>query len=130
MAPQSRVEHRVGMVDVDAVQINFAVYFRWMDHGFHALLRSLGHPLSSLLAKGYATPAVDAQCNYLRPVRLDDLVVGTCRFTAAGRSSFVAAHRFEHEGELVAEGAIKHVWIAGTPGRAAALPDWLLDAAR
>jgi acyl-CoA thioester hydrolase len=126
----SEIEHRVGMVDVDAVQINFAVYFRWMDHGFHALLHRLGHPLSGILREGFATPAVDASCNYRRPVGLDDEVVGRCWFDEIGRSSFIARHRFTHDGLIVAEGSVKHVWIAsGPPAAAAPLPTWLREAA-
>jgi YbgC/YbaW family acyl-CoA thioester hydrolase len=124
--PSVRLTHTVAMVDVDAVQVNFSVYFRWMDEGFIALFKQLGHPLSEILGAGLGTPAVDATCNYLRPVGLDDVVEATSKIGAVGRSSFVVEHRFEHGGEQIAQGSLKHVWIRqGTPAGAAPLPDWL-----
>ena len=115
----------VGMVDVDAVQINFAACFRWMDLGYGELLRLLGHPLSTILAAGTATPAVDARCRYVKPVGLDDQVDCVSWIAKAGQSSYVVAHWFEHEGALVAEGRVTHVWITTAPTAAAPLPGWL-----
>jgi 4-hydroxybenzoyl-CoA thioesterase len=126
--PCARTVQTVGMVDVDLVQINFATYFVWMDSGYGALLRMLGHPLSTILAQGYATPAVEARCEYLRPVGLDDRVDCASWISAAGRSSYTVAHRFEHEGMLVAAGQLTHVWITASPAASAPLPAWLRSA--
>jgi YbgC/YbaW family acyl-CoA thioester hydrolase len=127
--PCARTVQTVGMVDVDVVQINFATYFRWMDLGYGALLRMLGHPLSTILARGNATPAVDARCQYLTPVSLDDRVDCASWIAEAGRSSYTVAHRFELEGTLVAEGQLAHVWISTSPAVSAPLPAWLRSAA-
>lgn len=127
--PAVRLPHTVAMVDVDAVQVNFTAYFRWMDEGFIALLGELGHPLSAILAAGFATPAVDATCNYLKPVGMDDRIESISWIGRTGNSSFVVEHRFEHEGEVIARGRLTHVWIAsGPPAAAAPLPAWLREA--
>jgi acyl-CoA thioesterase FadM len=128
--PQAGLTHHVAMVDVDLVQINFSVYFRWMDLGYGALLRELGRPLSEILDDGHGTPAVDARCSYLRPVGLDDRVEATAWIERAGRTSFTVAHRFQHDGETVAIGTVTHVWIVvGPPAAAVPLPDWVRRAA-
>jgi YbgC/YbaW family acyl-CoA thioester hydrolase len=129
--PCSRITQTVAMVDVDAVQINFAAYFRWMDYGYMDLLRKLGRPLSTLLTNGVSTPAVDARCSYLRPVNLDDTVGLTTYVSSVGHSSYIIEHRFEHAGEPIATGRITHVWISTTtsPHTATAAPDWLRAAA-
>ena len=59
-------------------------------------------------------------------VFIDDVVEATSTIGAVGHSSFVVEHRFEHAGEHIAQGSLKHVWIRqGTPASAAPLPDWL-----
>lgn len=117
------------MSDVDAVQINFTAHFRWMDKGFHELLVVLGHPLSTILADGCGTPAVDARCNYLRPVQIDDVVELRSRIGAVGRSSFIVEHDMRLAEEPIARGSVKHVWIELSPSpRAQPVPEWLLAA--
>jgi YbgC/YbaW family acyl-CoA thioester hydrolase len=129
--PSVTVRHRVAMTDVDLVQANFAAYFRWMDVGFHELLAALGQPLAGILASGQGTPAVDAQCSYLSPVGLDDVIEITTEVAEAGRTSFTVEHAMAVGETPVAIGRIKHVWIALEPAKhAAPLPGWLRDAAR
>ena len=118
----------VGMTDVDLVQVNFSRFFPWMDHAFLALLRTLGHPLSAILKSGYANPAVDARCNYLRPVRLDDRFTASAAVTTAGATSFVGGFRFEDDRGLFAFGAITFVWIETATMRPRPVPDWIRGA--
>jgi acyl-CoA thioester hydrolase len=123
------LEHRVTMSDTDLVQVSFVSYFRWMDAGFHELLVQLGRPLRSILASGHGTPAVDAQCSYLAPVGVDDLVRIESRVGRIGTTSFTVEHSMTVDGERVAEGRVKHVWIELEPAkRAAQAPTWLRQA--
>jgi len=124
--PAARLVHTVSSIDVDSVQIHFASYFRWMDMGQGALMKVLGHPLLDVFASGYAAPTADVRCSYLRPVMHGDELSVASWVAETGRTSFVIRHRFECEGEVVAEGRITHVWIAtGPPQRSTPLPDWL-----
>jgi len=126
--PVAHIRRRVSMTDVDLVQINFARYFPWMDEGFGLLLEECGHPLSSIIANGHATPVVSVQCDYVRPVTLDDRVDGWSAVTKIGTSSFEVSHRFESDG-LIAIGRATHVWIAVAPTqRAVPVPQWIHDA--
>jgi acyl-CoA thioester hydrolase len=123
------VDHRVLMIDVDAVQVNFTRFFQWMDKGYSELLHRLGHPLSRILAEGAATPVVDARCNYRRPVGLDDAFTTTSWVSGVGTTSYTVTHRFDDAHGTFAVGECRHVWIT-TGGRQtpAPVPGWLRDA--
>jgi len=117
------------MADIDAVQVHFVAYFRWMDGSYHELLAVLGHPLGSILASGWGTPAVEASCSYLKPVGIDDIVEVRAQIGEVGRSSFTVEHRMVVHGEVVATGRVKHVWIELAPRkRGVPVPSWLRDA--
>jgi YbgC/YbaW family acyl-CoA thioester hydrolase len=125
---QSRRTFNVNMTDVDLVQVNFARFFVWMDDGYDALLRELGHPLSGILASGFGTPVVDARCEYRRPVTLDDEFTLRSAVVSHGRSSYVVGHRFEDERGVFAVGRCVHVWLKlGEGGSATPVPAWLTN---
>jgi acyl-CoA thioesterase FadM len=122
--------HRITMAEVDAVQVNFIAYFGWMDKGFHELLAGLGHPLTSILATGYGTPAVDARCSYLKAAGLDDVVTLLTSVARVGRASFDIDHQASTDAGVIARGVIRHVWIElGSVPRPMPVPDWLRAAA-
>lgn len=124
------VGHAVNMTDVDSVQVNFSRFFVWMDDGYMTLLRECGHPLSGIIASGWATPVVEVRCNYRRPVSLDAEFTVTSATVSVGESSFLVAHRFEDTHGLFAIGRATHVWIALEPSQSPArAPDWLRNAA-
>ncbi|MDP9821147.1 acyl-CoA thioesterase [Nocardioides massiliensis] len=112
---------------MDIVQIHFASYFRWMDMAYSRLLDDLGHPLRAILAGGRGTPVVDAQCSYLSPVGLGDVVDVDSRVVRHGRSSYVVRHDFEHAGRPVATGEVTHVWAVqdGSGAMSEPVPDWI-----
>ena len=125
----ARLQYTVGMSDVDLVQIDFVVYFRWMERAHEELLRLAGHPMSGSLRAGFAGPVVDARCTFAAPVSVDDDVTAVSWFERSGRSSYVIAHRFEHDGRRIAEGEATHVWIRrGTPPVPTPVPGWLAAA--
>lgn len=121
---------RLTMGDVDAIQVYAPNYFRWMDQGIHELFVGLGHPLGQVLAGGQGMPAVNATCEYLSPVVLDDVLECTTWVARVGTSSFDLAHEFTCEGRTVARGLMTHVWVTiGTDQRPTPVPDWLRAAA-
>jgi 4-hydroxybenzoyl-CoA thioesterase len=126
---RATVAHRVLMIDVDLVQVNFSRFFDWMDRGYNELLHCLGRPLSQIVTSGYATPVVDAQCNYRRPVTLDDEITTTSWVSEVGRTSYVVTHRFDDARGTFAVGRCTHVWVSlGERQQAEAVPDWLASA--
>lgn len=120
---------RVSMADVDLVQVHFARFFPWMDAAYGELLVALGHPLSRLLADANATPAVNANCDYRRPVGLDQEFYVRAAVTRVGSSSYTVSGRFEDEAGLFALATMDYVWIATAPQqRAMPLPSWIREA--
>jgi YbgC/YbaW family acyl-CoA thioester hydrolase len=125
-AATTTTHHRVLMTNVDLVQVNYTRMFVWMDHGFTQLLHDLEHPASTLLRQRRSTPVVDAHCNYLRPVTLDDEFNLVSQVIEVGRSSFVVGHDFVDATGLFARGECRHVWIRTHPQHTAVrVPDWL-----
>lgn len=121
--------HTVNMTDVDLVQVNYARFFVWMDDAYDAILRDLHNPLSRIVADGFATPVVDARCEYRRPVSLDDEFHVRSAIVSTGQTSYVVAHRFEDFLGTFAIGKATHVWIRTDPAqRAEPLPHWVRDA--
>jgi YbgC/YbaW family acyl-CoA thioester hydrolase len=128
----TQTSYRVGMMDVDLVQIHFASYLPWVDDAFSALLEDLAHPLQDLLATGWGTPVVDLHCSYRSPVGLGDRLATSTWVERAGSSSFVVRHEFRCEERVVAVIDVTHVWITTGEGSPAPrpVPAWLLEAAR
>jgi YbgC/YbaW family acyl-CoA thioester hydrolase len=122
-------EETVGMIDCDPFQIHFAAYFRWVDLGYSMLTEKLGRPALRLLEEGFAAPCVECHINYFTPLRYGDRFTATSWIGETGRTSYFVAHRFEREGELMAQAHTKHVWTRyGPPQEALPLPGWVLDA--
>jgi acyl-CoA thioesterase FadM len=97
-------QFHVSMADVDAAEILFyATPLLWAERLLTDWRRSIGLPVSGMLAQGLGSPVVRTEVTYSRPLRLDDPVEATlwpvrlsarsftvlCRF-AAGRGGPVA----------------------------------------
>lgn len=87
---------RVEFRDTDAAGIaHFSVFFNWMEQSEHAFLRHLGwsvvHP-----ADGFkiSWPRVSAQCDYVRPVRFEEVFGVQVDLAKIGRSSCAYRFRF------------------------------------
>ena len=79
MASEFRLSHRVQFVDTDLAGIlHFSNFFRYMEMTEHAFYRSLNiriHDYRSIDSKEIVGwPRVNAQCEYLKPVKFDDVV--------------------------------------------------------
>ncbi len=118
MSAPFRVSRRVDFADTDmAGIIHFSNYFRYMEFAEVAYLRSRGlsvvmmgseHPISF--------PRVSASCDFLRPVRFDDVVEIAVRVERVGRKSVTYSFEFTHEGRPVAKGRISAVCCRMRPG--------------
>lgn len=116
---------RVTMGDVDAVQVYAPAYFRWMDAAYSQLLADLGHPLRELLDMGVGSPAVSMECQFVRPVGIDDCVRSRSWVERVGEASFEVRHTFFCNSEQVAQGRVVHVWMNVREYEKQRAPDWL-----
>lgn len=123
--------YRVRMSDVDGAGIiYYANPLLWREGVFSSWLAEIGHPQISLIADRTSAPCVSATSQYLRPLRLDDVVELRLLAAAAGRTSFTT--RFEvldPGGELAVVVTSTSVWTRVTDAgmEPTPLPDWLRE---
>jgi acyl-CoA thioester hydrolase len=114
-----RTTRRVEFADTDMAGIvHFANFFRWMEAAEQAFLRS--RALSAAMewkGESLGFPRVSASCDYLRPVRFEDIVEILLETPRLGRSSVRYAFEFRHGGEAIAHGRLVAVCcrFRGTP---------------
>ncbi len=128
------------MADCDAAGIiYYASPLRWAERLFGEWLAAAGHPISSMLTAGVATPAVDVQVSYRSPLGLDDQVELEFRAERIGRTTFTTRCDALREGDhsLAVEVHSTFVYARfAAPGPAGTeatiepttLPDWLVQA--
>jgi YbgC/YbaW family acyl-CoA thioester hydrolase len=84
-----RIEEYVRWEDIDAAGIiNYQAYLRFFGLAEAELLRSAGLSYKFLFESlGIWLPRVRVECNFLEPVKLDDLLVVEAYFSKIGRTS-------------------------------------------
>jgi 4-hydroxybenzoyl-CoA thioesterase len=88
-------------------------FFEFFDWSSWLLFEAaLGVPCRDIPARfGIASlPLVDAKANFLRPVKLNDVVEITSHVGEFRRSSFELQHRLTVAGELAVEGTETRIW--------------------
>lgn len=118
MSAPFRVSRRVDFADTDmAGIIHFSNYFRYMEFAEVAFLRSLG--LSVAMTWGeekIGFPRVSASCDFLYPIRFEDVVDIEVGVERVGRKSVTYTFDFTHQGKPVAKGRISAVCCRMRPG--------------
>jgi acyl-CoA thioester hydrolase len=113
-----RISRRIDFVDTDmAGIIHFSNYFRYMEFAEVAFLRERG--LSVTMTQGLETisfPRVSATCDFLHPVRFEDVVEIEVRVERVGRKSVTYTFDFTHQGKPVAKGRLSAVCCRIRPG--------------
>jgi YbgC/YbaW family acyl-CoA thioester hydrolase len=111
MAVVFRTTRRVEFADTDMAGIvHFANFFRWMEAAEQGFLRSRG--LSVAIAwegQPIGFPRVSASCDYLRPVRFEDVLDVLVEAPKVGRKSVTYSIEFQLNGHAVARGQVTSV---------------------
>lgn len=101
------------MRDIDqSGVIYFGAVYGWHEALFTSWMAGIGAPLSRLLPLGRATATVASRAEYLRPLRMDDVVQLELRATTPGRTSL----GYRTSGTKVGESDVavvvesRHVW--------------------
>jgi YbgC/YbaW family acyl-CoA thioester hydrolase len=116
--PPFRVSRRIEFADTDMAGIvHFANFFRFMEaaevdflraHGLSVVMHWEGHRISF--------PRVAASCDYLRPIRFQDVVEITVNLQRLGRKSVTYAFEFFRGAELIARGQVSSVCCLAAEG--------------
>jgi 1,4-dihydroxy-2-naphthoyl-CoA hydrolase len=121
---------RVIMADSDSGGvIYYSAPYPWHEHALLAWFDSIGHRITDTLAGGQAFPCVHSEADYLKPLRVDDIVDVRMYTAHIGRSSFGLETEFWH-GERAGVVRTTYVWAEGHPRsgvKSAPLPGWLRD---
>ena len=114
-----RVSRTVEFADTDMAGIvHFSNFFRFMESAEHAYLRACGLSVFGEWEGLKITfPRVHATCDYLKPIRFQDVVEVTVRVERIGRSSVPYAFEFFAGGEVIARGKITTVLCRVVEGR-------------
>jgi YbgC/YbaW family acyl-CoA thioester hydrolase len=118
MSDVFRTTRRVDFCDTDmAGIIHFSNFFRYMEFAEVAFLRSRGLSVAMILGEEHVSfPRVSASCDFLHPVRFDDVVEIAVRVERVGRKSVTYAFEFTHEGTPIARGRVSAVCCRVRPG--------------
>src|SRR5262245_53650111 len=118
MATPYRTTRRVEFVDTDMAGIaHFSTFFRWMESAEVEFLRSRGLSVKvSWRGETLGFPRVSAACDYLRPVRFEDVLEIAVTLETIGRKSLTYGFVFTTGGEEVARGRVSCVCCRVLPG--------------
>lgn len=111
MSQTFQVTRRVEFRDTDMAGIvHFSVFFTYMEQVEHEFLRSLGlGVVFEIEGREISWPRVSACCDYRRAIKFEQLIDISLEVARIGEKSVTYAYRFEHGGQLVAEGQITAV---------------------
>jgi acyl-CoA thioester hydrolase len=120
-----QVSEYVRWEDIDAAGIiNYQAYLRFFGLAEVELFRSCGLPYRTLFEElGLWLPRVHVECDFLRPVTLDELLVVEAFFGKIGESSIhlqFEVSRSERPGEIVATG--KYILVSVRQGEFKPVP--------
>ncbi len=108
MASEYRTTRRIEWADTDTAGIiHFSRYFCFMEEVEHEFLRSLG--LSCIMERDgqrITWPRVNATCDFIRPVRFEDVVDVHLSVKRKGTKSITFEFVFSHNGVEVARGHV------------------------
>jgi acyl-CoA thioester hydrolase len=103
-----RTSRRVEFFETDmAGMAHFANFFRYMESAEVEFLRSRGLSVS-MAGQGerFGFPRVAASCDFMLPLRFQDVVEISLQVERIGNKSITYAFDFTKDGELVAQGRI------------------------
>jgi acyl-CoA thioester hydrolase len=124
MAHEYHTTRRIEFADTDmAGIIHFANYFRYMEEAEHDFLRSVGLSVMMETDAGKMTwPRVAASCEFVRPVRFEDLMDIHLSVARRGEKSLTYAAVFSREGQEVARGQLTVACCRLVDGELEAIP--------
>jgi acyl-CoA thioester hydrolase len=111
MSQPLTTRRRVEFVDTDMAGIvHFSNFFRWMESAEVDFLHARGLSVKmgwEGIALGF--PRVSASCDYLKPIRFEDMIDITVTLERLGAKSATFAFEFTHQGVPVARGKVTSV---------------------
>jgi len=110
-------KRRIEFVDCDlAGFVHFSRFFVFMETAEHEFLRSLGTSVHTQIdGKEVGWPRLAASCQYLRPVKFEDVLDIHLRVKRKGRTSMTYEFLFRKDKTLIARGEISSICCSIDP---------------
>jgi len=120
---------RVRYAECDPQQIVFnANYFAYFDVGMTELWRAAIGRYGVMLERGVDMVVAEASARFLGAARFDDALELEVSITRLGTSACTTRHRVMRDGEVLVEGAMRHVFVDPRSLEKVAIPQWLREA--
>jgi acyl-CoA thioester hydrolase len=117
------LEIRVYYEDTDVGGIvYYANYLRFLERARTELLRQLGHSQHELLQEGIAFAVRSVNVEYLKPARLDDLLVIETGIASLGRAQLSFVQHIWRDSERLLDAKIRVACIDPVRGKPMAMP--------
>ncbi len=114
---------RVYYEDTDAAGIvYYANYMRFLERGRTELLRHLGHEQSALATRQMAFAVRSVHAEYLKPAKLDDLIVVETVVESVGRVQVMFAQQVTRDGAQLLDARIRVACMDPTRGKPVPMP--------
>jgi len=121
--PGPTISIRVYYEDTDAAGIvYYASYLRFIERGRTEFLRALGHDQSQLMSEGTAFAVRSVSAEFLKPAKLDDLLVVETAIASLGRAQVVFAQRVLRDREMLLDAKIRVACIDPARGKPIPMP--------
>jgi YbgC/YbaW family acyl-CoA thioester hydrolase len=132
MPHEYRTKRRIEFADTDMAGIvHFARFFIFMETTEHEFLRSLGTSVAAKLdGMQLGWPRLTASCEYLNPVKFEDVLDIHLMVARKGAKSITYKFEFHHNKVLVARGQVSAVCCVCSPEgklKAIPIPDFLSE---
>jgi len=111
---------RYGECDPQGVVFN-AHYLAYFDIAMTELWRDVGG-YEAMVGDGVDMVVAEARVRYLAPLRFDDEVELVVRGVGLGNTSMTTELAIERDGEPVAEGELRHVFVDPSRGETTEIP--------
>ena len=128
MAPfRHRLRVRYNECDPQNAVFN-ANYLMYFDIAVSELWREMLGGYEAMVEAGTDLVVAEANVRYLAPLRFDDEFEVAVTIPKLGTTSMTSEHSVERDGDVVAEGALRHVFIDPANGGKKPIPDEIREA--
>ena len=117
-----RVRVRWGECDIQGV-VYYVNYAEYVDLALTELWRERIVPYDQVTVAGYDIVVAELTLRYRASARFEDLLDVVLEVERLGETSMSTAWRIEREGEVLCEGAIRHVFVDPRTLRKRPIPD-------
>lgn len=115
---------RWGECDPQGVVFN-AHYLAYLDMSVNELVRAALGSYQAMLDRGVDMVVAEVQLRFRAPARFDDELTLEIAVTNLGNTSIRTAHRISRNGDVAAEGTLRHVMVDPPTLKKTHIPDWL-----